>query len=288
MPFDLTFASLDERAIQYDAGNSVADFDAEMRAYAALAAESRAVCPIVPDLKYGMGQAERLDIFPVAAARQPAPLFVFIHGGYWYSRTKEDASGMARALTDAGIAVATLEYTLLPEATLAEIVREVRSAIAWLYRNASAYGIDPERIHVGGSSAGGHLSGMLFADDWQRSFNVPQDVVKGILCLSGLLDIRPLCDINLNEWLRLHPEQAALLSPALRLPARGPRVVLCVGGLETDGFKNQTLHYHALLQERGLPVRLVENGHSNHFDLVNELTDPRSALFQATMGLFDA
>jgi hypothetical protein len=46
MPFDLTFASLDERAIQYDAGNSVADFDAEMRAYAALVAESRAVCPI--------------------------------------------------------------------------------------------------------------------------------------------------------------------------------------------------------------------------------------------------
>ena len=190
---------------------------------------------------------------------------------------------MASALTHAGVAVAVLEYTLLPEATLAEVVREVRSAIAWLYRNAGAYGIDCERIHVGGSSAGGHLAGMLLGDAWQSLFNVPQDVVKGILGLSGLYDIRPLCDTGVNDWLRLHDEQAALLSPALELPSQGPQVVLCAGGLETTGFKHQTLHFHALLEERGLPVRLIENTHNNHFNLVNELADPQSALFQATV-----
>jgi arylformamidase len=286
MSFDLRFANLAERAIQYNARNSVADFDAEMRRYAELAAESKAMCPAVLDLQYGMGQAERLDIFPAAAVRQPAPLFVYIHGGYWRSQRKEEACSMARALTQAGAAVAALEYTLLPEATLGEVVREVRSAVAWLYRYASAYGVDPERIHVGGSSAGGHLAGMLLGDAWQSQFNVPQDVVKGILGLSGLYDITPLCDIGVNEWLRLHHEQAALLSPArLPLPLKGPKVVLCAGGLETDGFKNQTSSFYALLKEHGLPVRLVENTHCNHFNLVNELADRHSPLFQATAEL---
>jgi arylformamidase len=285
MPFDVTFADLAERAVQYNARASVSDFDAEMRTYASLARTSRERCAGILDLQYGMGQAERLDIFPVAAAAQPAPVFVYIHGGYWRSQTKEDACSMAAALTGAGVAVAMIEYTLLPEATLAEVVREVRSATAWLYRHGNAYGIDPQRIHVCGSSAGGHLVGMLYSDDWQSRFNVPQDVIKGVVGLSGLYDIRPLCEINVNEWLRLYPDQAALLSPALCLPRTAPPLVLAVGGLETTGFKNQTLQFHEDVAKRGLPVSLVPNTHSTHFSIVNELAEPGSALFDATLGM---
>ncbi|RKF38267.1 alpha/beta hydrolase [Paraburkholderia fungorum] len=285
MPFDLTFANLAERAVQYNARASVKDFDAEMVAYASLAQASRQRCAGVLDLQYGMGVAERIDIFPAAAAVQPAPAFVYIHGGYWRAQRKEDACSMAAALTSAGVAVVMLEYTLLPEATLAEVVREVRSAISWLYRHGSVYGIDPQRIHVCGSSAGGHLVGMLYADDWQSRFNVPQDVVKGVVGLSGLYDIRPLCDINVNEWLRLYPDQAALLSPALRIPEKAPPLVLAVGGLETTGFKNQTLQFYEDVSKRGLPVSLVPNSHSNHFNLVSELADPSSVLFERTLAL---
>ncbi|MGU7778934.1 alpha/beta hydrolase [Burkholderia sp. PU8-34] len=287
MPFDLTFADLAERAVQYNARASVSDFDAEMRTYASLALASRQRCAGILDLQYGMGQAERIDIFPAAAAVQPAPVFVYIHGGYWRSQRKEDACSMAAALTQAGISVAMVEYTLLPEATLAEVVREVRSAIAWLYRHGGAYGIDPQRIHVCGSSAGGHLVGMLYADDWQARFNLPRDVIKGVVALSGLFDIRPLCDINVNEWLRLYPDQAALLSPALCLPETAPPLVLSVGGLETTGFRNQTLQLHEDVSRRGLPVSLVANAHSNHFNIVNELAERGSALFEAVVALIN-
>ncbi|MCC8395731.1 alpha/beta hydrolase [Paraburkholderia sp. MMS20-SJTR3] len=283
MPFDLTFADLAERAVQYNARASVSDFDAEMAIYASLARDSRERCAGILDLRYGMGQAERIDIFPGVAAARPAPLFVFIHGGYWRSQRKEDACSMAAAFTAAGVAVAMIEYTLLPEATLAEVVREVRSAIAWLYQHGGAYGIDTQRIYICGSSAGAHLAGMLYADDWQRRFNVPQDLIKGVVGLSGLYDIRPLCEIGVNEWLRLYPDQAALLSPALCLPNMAPPLLLTVGGLETTGFRNQTLQFHEDVSRRGLPVTLVPNTHSNHFNLVNELAEPESALFQAVL-----
>ncbi|EPC5667221.1 MAG TPA: esterase [Serratia liquefaciens] len=285
MKIDLLFDDLSMRAVQYNARASVEDFDACMAQYEQLAAQAKAQTPGIYDIHYGMGVAERLDLFP--AARQPSPLLVFIHGGYWHSQRKEEACSMAATFTQHGVAVATLEYTLQPEATLAEIVREVRSAIAWLYHHAGQYGIDPERIFVSGSSAGGHLCGMLIADDWQHRYQVPVNVIKGVLALSGLYDIRPLCDIYINDWMRLSPEQAATLSPLFMLPekADAPQILLDVGAKETQGFRNQTLAYFAACREKGLNVALLEDRHNNHFTLVNELANPNSILFQRVMAM---
>lgn len=285
MKIDLLFDDLSMRAVQYNARASVEDFDACMAQYEQLAAQAKAQTPGIYDIHYGMGVAERLDLFP--AARQPSPLLVFIHGGYWHSQRKEEACSMAANFTQHGVAAATLEYTLQPEATLAEIVREVRSAIAWLYHHAGQYGIDPERIFVSGSSAGGHLCGMLIADDWQHLYQVPVNVIKGALALSGLYDIRPLCDIYINDWMRLTPEQAATFSPLFMLPekADAPQILLDVGAKETQGFRNQTLAYFAACREKGLNVALLEDRHNNHFTLVNELANPNSILFQRVMAM---
>ncbi|MGO3438129.1 alpha/beta hydrolase [Serratia liquefaciens] len=285
MKIDLLFDDLSMRAVQYNARASVEDFDACMAQYEQLAAQAKAQTPGIYDIHYGMGVAERLDLFP--AARQPSPLLVFIHGGYWHSQRKEEACSMAATFTQHGVAVATLEYTLQPEATLAEIVREVRSAITWLYHHAGQYGIDPERIFVSGSSAGGHLCGMLIADDWQHRYQVPVNVIKGALALSGLYDIRPLCDIYINDWMRLTPEQAVTLSPLFMLPekAHAPQILLDVGAKETQGFRNQTLAYFAACREKGLNVALLEDRHNNHFTLVNELANPNSILFQRVMAM---
>src|SRR5690554_4561121 len=164
---DLDFGDRVERDRQYNARESVKDFDACVKEYATRAQRVRQDYVGVYDLYYGPGRDQRLDLFPVVASHQPAPLFVFIHGGYWRAQSKTDAPIMVPAMTQAGIAVCTLEYTLLPESTLFETVREMRSAVAWLYDNVAQYGIDPERIIVAGSSAGGHLAAMLAAQGWQ-------------------------------------------------------------------------------------------------------------------------
>jgi len=285
MKIDLMFDNAATRAVQYNARASVEDFDACMTEYATLAQQAKEQTPGIYDLHYGMGAAERLDLFP--AIGQPAPLLVFIHGGYWHSQRKEEACSMAAAFARRGVAVATLEYTLAPEATLAEIVREVRSAIAWLYHHGGQYGIDPERIYVSGSSAGGHLSGMLIADDWQQRYQLPANVIKGALALSGLYDLRPLCDTYINGWLHLTPEQAQSLSPLFMLPQKrhAPQILLDVGAKETQGFKNQTQAYYAACVERGLNVQLLNDSHSNHFTLVNELANPDSAMFKQVMAM---
>ena len=274
--------------VQYNARATVPDIQPILKKYAEDSATARRTLDCALDVPFGDHPDELLDIFPAAGAapgKPGAPVFVFIHGGYWRAQRKEDAPVMAEAFNAAGAAVATLEYTLVPEATLGEVVREVRSAVAWLYRNVAAYGVDPERIYVSGSSAGGHLAGMLVAPEWQARYGVPDDVIKGTLALSGLFDLRPLCDILPNTWLQLTPEQAAHQSPIFHLPERAGPMLLAVGGLETQGFKNQTAAYEAAWNAAGLASTRIPTPHCNHFDLVNELENPDSDLTRATLAM---
>jgi arylformamidase len=282
---DLYFESIEQRNVEYNARGSVSDFDACVREYAELSCAAKAACVGIYDLKYGLAAAERLDLFPASTAHQPAPLFIFIHGGYWRSQTKEDAALMAKVFTDAGIAVATLEYTLLPRATLAEVVREIRSAVAWLYHNVEKFGVDPSKFYVGGSSAGGHLVGMLLASQWHDEFNVPSDLIKGAVALSGVFDIEPLCDIAPNEWLRLEPYQAKALSPIHLIPDTAPPLILSVGGLETEGFKRQTQAFEAAWRDKGHAVLTISAPERNHFNLLSELSRSEQPLTQAIIQL---
>lgn len=288
MTIDLFFSDIKTRNKQYDARNSVADFNQCMLEYARLAQQSKNATPGIYNLSYGMGKAEKLDIFP--SSQQPSPLFVFIHGGYWRAQSKDDACSMADNFVKHGIAVSTIEYTLAPTATLAEIIREVRSAIAWLYCHADHYGIDKNRIYVCGSSAGGHLVGMLYSDAWQQDYDLPQDVIKGVLALSGLYDLVPFCDIDQNEWLKLHPEQARRLSPIQVLPApvHAPQLLLSVGELEVQGFHNQMQAYYQACQDKGLDVTVIPDQGHNHFDIVNTLADPESILFNQMKKMIQA
>lgn len=280
---ELFFRDIEQRTRLYTARTSVPDFEACVREYTELSIVARQQCTALLDLQYGMAAAERLDIFLPVASRRPAPIFIFLHGGYWRSQTKEDAPVMAPVFTRAGAAVVPVEYTLMPEATMPELIREVRSAIAWVYHHAEQYGLDRDRIYVGGSSAGAHLAAMTVQAGWQAGYRLPDDAVKGIVALSGLYDLRPFCEMDANAWLRLQPQSAEHVSPCFHPPAAGMPIILSVGGLETDGFKNQTAAYQAVCEAAGARVEHVAAAHSNHFNLLCELAKPDSPLVQATL-----
>lgn len=279
---DLYFSDIEERNRQYNARNSVADFENCMQIYRQLAEQAKQRVVGLYDIAYGVSKQEKLDIFP--SVSQPAPVFVYIHGGYWRAQSKDDACSMAENMVKHGISVVTIEYNLCPTFTLFEIVKEIRSAIGWLYKNAHRYGIDAEQIYVCGSSAGGHLVAMLWNDQWQQHFDVPKNVIKGVVALSGLFDLKPLCDIDQNQWLKLNIEQADRLSPIHELPhpSTAAPLLLSVGELETQGFKNQTLNFYETCITQGYSqvAYLKDKGH-NHFDIVNTLAEPDSDLFRA-------
>ncbi|MEU1725546.1 alpha/beta hydrolase [Nonomuraea sp. NPDC005692] len=256
-------------------------FDENMRLYRTLSGAAVAGLRGHANLVYDRPSGERLDVWGVGD--RPRPVFVFVHGGYWRALSRQDSAFMARMLDANGIATVAVDYTLAPGAPLEEIVRQVRAAVAFVHREGDRYGLDPARVVVGGSSAGGHLTGMLMLDDWQEALGLPQDVVKAALPISGLFDIRPLVRSFANEWLGLDDVRAADLSPALRLPGRRPPAVFAVAEHDGSGFLDQSTRFQ---RDWGPGSALLVVPDVHHYDIVLELTRQDSVLSRALLDLF--
>ncbi len=235
------------------------------------------------DLRYGEAPGELVDLFP--ARKGDGSCMMFIHGGYWRSLDKKDFSFLAPAFVGGGISLAVVNYDLCPKVPMEEIVRQMLRASRWLWLHAEEYGMDQDRLYVSGHSAGGHLTAMLMAAQWPRfDRQLPKDLWKGGLAISGVYDLRPLVDIEwLNVDLRLDEAMATRLSPAFLPAATRAPVMTCVGGDESSEFLRQ----NALLGERWRNAFAgdIPMPGTHHFSVVDGLADPNSALFQGARKL---
>ena len=123
---------------------------------------------IIPNLPFADNQNPRQSLDLIlprkSAAQKKLPLIVWIHGGGWKNGDKKSGLSSHRitALVKTGRYIgATIAYRLSGEAQWPAQIHDCKAAIRWLRGNADQYGIDPERIAVWGSSAGGHLVSML-------------------------------------------------------------------------------------------------------------------------------
>ncbi len=239
--------------------------------------QARATLSCYLDRSYGDAPGETVDLFP--ARKGDGTCLVFIHGGYWRSLDKKDFSFLAPAWVDSGVSLAVVNYDLCPKVTVEDIVRQMLHAGRWLWLHAGDYGIDEDRLFVAGHSAGGHLTAMMMAALWPLlDRQLPPDLFKGGLAISGVYDLRPLVEVPwLNADLNLDAAQALKLSPAFLPAATRAPLMSCVGGDESSELKRQ----NALLGKRWRKVlaRDIAMPGTNHFSVVDGLGDPASALF---------
>ena len=237
--------------------------------------------PALVDVRYGLGTNEQLDIFPAQSARSQglAPVLFFIHGGYWRSLDKADHSFIAPAFTRHGACVVMPNYALCPAVTIPEIVMQMVQALAWTHRHIAKHGGDPRRISVVGHSAGGHLATMLLLCRWAEvGVDLPADLVKNALSISGLYDLEPVMHTPfVQPSLNITPEQVAKASPA-RLPApslnagRGTLAVVA-GANESSEFRR----HNRLIREAWGPAVVPvceELPGLNHFNIVDAMAQP--------------
>ena len=271
---------------EYNARLAVPDHPAIFARWRDDSREVRRRCAGLIDLPYGESPAERLDLFP--AAGEGSPLLVFIHGGYWRALDKSDFSWVAPPFLAAGASVAVVNYALLPSVRFETLVMQNVAALAWLHRNAERYHFDPRRIVVSGHSAGGHLAAMMLCALWPTyAPDLPADLVKGAVAISGLFDLHPLTKAPfLSADLGLDGERATNASPALLRPATGAPLVTAVGGDESSEFHRQE-RLIAQRWPRGQVSSVAMPG-TNHMTVVDRLADPASPLHEATLRLLRA
>ena len=85
--------------------------------------------------------------------------FIYLHGGAWYFLDKDFGTRpFFSHLAGQGHVIMDVAYRLAPETDMMGMVNDVKRAIVWMKEKASTYGIDPDRVVVGGGSSGGHLA----------------------------------------------------------------------------------------------------------------------------------
>jgi arylformamidase len=236
-------------------------------------------------LAYGTAEIEKLDIY--RAARDRAPIFIFIHGGAWRAGLAKDYAVPAEMFGTAGAHYVAPDFSLVQDAggSLMVLADQVRRAVAWVYRNAAEFGGDPSRIYVGGQSSGGHLAAVALTTDWPREFELPADVIKGGMCISGMYDLAPVRLSKRSAYVAFDDATLRSLSPLLHLDQLRASLVVAYGTCETPEFQRQNREFAAAVAAAGKPVRLLVGEHYNHFKLPETLGNPYGLFGRAALEL---
>lgn len=253
---------------EYNAVLSVPELRPYLEADAVANEAARRDLERIPDVPYGTGPDENMDIYPGGSPN--SPVLVFIHGGYWVSMHSRDFAFVARGLTACGITVALPNYSLCPSVSLPEITAQNRAAVAWAHRNIRRFGGDPDNLYVCGHSAGAQQAGMLLATDWE-AHGLPGEAVRGGVAVSGIYDLAPLRHSWLQPRLRLTDGIAADQSPLFRIPQAGPPLLVVVGENETAEFRRQAGEYSAAWRHGGNQAELIVLEERNHFTVLRDL-----------------
>ncbi len=263
-----------EKDAAYDNGAAVADSAARTRDRNVRSAAFRANWSGSLDLPYGPRERNRWDLYPAADSK--APCLVFIHGGYWQRNRREDFAIIAEGVQSRGWSAALPGYTLAPEASLTEIVREIEAALDWLAANRTAHGIAGPVI-LSGWSAGGHLTAQCLA----------HPVVTAGLAVSGVFELQHIRDTNLNDALKLSEAEVAALAPLNHPPTMKP-LAIAYGSKELTTLVNDSRNLYVARLAAGAPGFLMTVMGADHFSILDEYAGPDGELLDALQRLLPA
>lgn len=159
---------------------------------AGVRAEADVVYAILPNTPFGKRDLH-LDLFRPAKPGK-YPVLLLIHGGGWRSGNKSMDIPMAQQIAAKGYVTATVEHRLSPEALYPAAVYDIKAAIRFLRANAKKYSIDPNKMAIAGSSAGGQLAALVGSTSGVEKFEGTEgnpgisSAVQAIIDVDGVLD----------------------------------------------------------------------------------------------------
>ena len=236
-------------------------------------------------LSYGTDRLQAVDYW--AGATRSAPLVVFVHGGGWSRGDKRmmDGSDKLAHWRAQGYAVASVNYRLVPEATVEQAAEDVAAAVALLKARSGELGFNPGKIALVGHSAGAHLVALVGTDpQYLRGAGLSFADIDGIVPLDGAaynvsqqLDEGPR--IMGRTYRQAFGEDAARqqrLSPTAQAVAPNAGEFLILHVQRPDGIKQSEALGAALRRAgTGAEVRgFSGTGLSGHAEINRRMGDP--------------
>ena len=215
---------------------------------------------------------------------KPLPTILFVPGGAFASANMSRNFQLKVDLAEAGYAVASIEYRVVPQAIFPSPLEDVKSAVRFLRANAKRFDIDSNNIAVMGSSAGGYFASMTGVTNGMKEFDQGENLdqssdVKAVVDLFGASDLTKL-DFGApdkfkalhhdssspesilvngmaliqktNGGILTHPERAAKANPINYLSKTTPPFLIMVGDEDNRVPANQSELMHDALINKGI------------------------------------
>lgn len=255
-------------------------------------ADKNAPTPPAPQvLAYGKDPLQKLDFWPAVhpadPAMPPAPLIVFVHGGGWKRGDKDNATGKWKAVhfPQEGYAFASIDYRLVPSATVEQQASDVAHALKAMLDRAGSLGIDRSRVVLMGHSAGAHLVALVGTDErYLRSAGLSFRDIAGVVPIDGaaydvpaqMKDGPRIMQKTYQQAFGTDPKRQRALSPTLQ--AAGPNAprFLLLHVQRPDGVR-QADELARALRAAGTKVDLGSypgEGLQGHAEINRRLGDP--------------
>jgi acetyl esterase/lipase len=188
----------------------------------------------------GGGRELRADVFVPPGEVSDAPGVLIVHGGGWRGGDRSQLRGYGILLGRAGYVCVATEYRLVQESAWPAQIHDVKAALRWMRANASALGLDPQRIAIEGNSAGAHLALLAAGTPNRAEFEgegghpgVPTDVAAALAVYPPTLFWHQETQKGGVPILALHDagdaEVAAAASPLTYATAQFPPTLLIHG-----------------------------------------------------------
>lgn len=241
-------------------------------------------------MSYGNDRQQQLDFYPPANSSRRAPLIVFVHGGGWKRGSKDNADGNWKAphYTASNYAYASINYRLVPDATVEQQGADVASALRYLIDNAARLGFDPSRIALMGHSAGAHLVALVGTDEqYLRGAGLSFAALDGVLPIDGACyDVEKQISDGGNfmhdtyvQAFGTDPARQRALSPTLHAASPNAPAFLIIHVERKDGVA-QSIVLEAALKRGGTRVERKEfegRGLKGHGEINRQLGNPEYA-----------
>jgi arylformamidase len=238
-------------------------------------------------LAYGSDALQQLDYWPAQSGNKRAPLVLFVHGGGWKRGSKDTAMGNALPghLRDQGYAFASINYRLVPAATVEQQASDVAQALAYLLARADKLNIDRSKVVITGHSAGAHLVALVGTDEqYLRKAGLSFADIDGVMPNDGAAyDVpqqmeqagRMMAD-TYKQAFGTDPARQKALSPVFHAAAPNAPGFLLLHVQRKDGVA-QAKELGAALKQAGVKVEYGSfpgTGLQGHAEINRKLGEP--------------